>query len=505
MPGILFNNIPGSGLVAPLFAFEVTSGGSYQSASRLLLIGHKNTGAALVDATPVTVGSYQEAVALAGAGSMLAEMVRAAFQNAPVQETWMVSAAATGTARVDTILVNSVPANGGVGTVEIAGEPVQVQIAAGATAANVATALAAAINAYFNPLTGASLPVTATVAAATVTITARHVGAIFADMDIYVPVSVSANAFAGAAVTITNTVVPTGDPDLSAVLAALGDDPFDWIVSPFGDATNIGRYSTSLNDTSGRWAYNRQVYGHVFTVSTGSTSALTSLGLGLNDRHLTVLPRIAAAGNATPPWVFAAAVTAKIVPWLSDGATGNVSRNQTGLVVEGVKAQRTRSTVPTYASRNTLLRSGISSMLVTGDGKVAIDKIITTYQKDANSQPDEVFRDIQSIGQLVAILRTFRADLSYEHGQKALADENPGGLGAISTPKSIKATLVHSAQRLEANGVLENARGFADRLIVKRNTDNANRVDILAPIDRVNALDVIASNAQLYSQYRAIA
>lgn len=501
--GIQFNNIPGAGLVAPLFAFEVTSGGSYQSESRLLLIGHKNAGAAIADNVPQAIGSAQEAVALAGAGSMLAEMARVAFLNAPVQETWIVAAAAVGVARADTIKVNSVPAGGGVGTIEIAGEPVQVQIAAGDSVNTVAAALSAAINAYFNPLTGASLPVTAAVATDTVTTTARHAGAIFGDLDFYVPTTIAANAFAGAALTLTNTVAAAGDPDLSAALASLGDDPFDWIVSPFADATNIGRYASLLNDTSGRWAYNRQVYGHVFAPSTGSTSALTTLGLSLNDRHLTILPRIAAAGNATPAWLWAAGIVSRIVPWLSDGVTGNVSRNQTGLVVEGVKAQRNRATVPTYAGRNTLLRSGISSFIITADGRVAIDKIITTYQKDANAQPDETFRDIQAIGQLVAILRFFRAQLSYEHGQKALADENPGGLGSLSTPKAIKATLVHAAETMELQGVLENARGFADRLIVQRNTENANRVDILAPIDRVNALDVIAANARLYSQYRA--
>lgn len=502
MDGIAFNNIPGSGLVAPLFAFEVTSGGSFQSASRLLLIGHKNSGAVIADNVPTPVGSGQEAVALAGAGSMLAEMARVAFLNAPTQETWIVSAAAVGTAGIWSLTVGSPPAAGGSGVIEIAGEPVSVQIAAGDSAATVAAALAAAINAYFNALTGASLPLTATVSTNVVSVTARHAGAVFADLDFNIPVLSTGNAFTGV-ITVTNPTVPTGAPDLSSALAALGDDPYDWIVSPFADATNIGRYTTLLNDTSGRWAYSRQIYGHIFTVSTGSTSALTTIGLALNDRHLTILPRIAAAGDATPAWLFAAAATARLVPRLNDGVTAGVSANQSGLVLEGVRAPRDRTKIQTYAGRNTFLRSGISTMSVTGDGRVAIDKVVTTYQKDANGQPDEVFRDIQAIGQLVAMLRLFRAMLSYEHGQHALADENPGGLGSISTPKSIKATMVHAAEMLENQGVLENSREFARRIVVQRNAQSANRVDILAPVDRVNPLDVLAANVKLYSQYRA--
>ena len=500
--GILFQNIPGAGLVAPLLTFELTSGGSFQSESRLLLVGHKNTGAVIADNTPQAIGSHNDAVALAGAGSMLAEMARVAFMNAPVQETWIIAPPAVGTAGVWTILVNSVPAGGGVGTIEIAGEPVQVQEAAGDSTATVAAALRDAINAYFNDLTEASLPVTATAAASTVTVTARHLGAIFADLDFFVPTLTSVNAFAGAALTITNTVVPTGDPDLSGALAALGEEPFDFIVSPFGDATNRGRYNTALNDVSGRWAFNRQLYGHVFTQSTGSLAALTTLGLGVNDQHLTILPRIASAGNPAPAWILAAAAAARIVPWLSDAATGNVSRNQTGLVVQGVKPQRNRTTLPTYTGRNTLLRSGISTLNVTSDGQVSIDKIITTYQKDQNGQPDETFRDIQGMAQAMIVLRYFRAMLAFEHGQKALADENPGNLGAISTPKSIKATMVHSAYELERRGILENAKGFAERVEVVRNPDNANRVDIFAPFDRVNPLDIMAGNAKMYSQFR---
>ena len=498
---IQFDTIPGAGLVAPLFAFEVTSGGSYQSESRLLLIGHKNSGAALADNVPTPIGSHREAVALAGAGSMLAEMARVAFLNAPVQETWIVAAPAMGTAGVWTVKVNSVPASGGVGTIEIGGEAIAVTIVSGDGVNTVAAALAAAINGYFNRLTGASLPVTATAATDTVTLTARHGGAIFADLDLFVPVLTSTNAFAGA-VTIANPTPPVGDPNLANTLAALGDDPFDWIVSPFSDAANLARYNTLLNDVSGRWAYSRQAYGHIAVPVTGTTSALTTLGLSLNDRHLTLLPRIAAAGNATPAWLWGAAFMARLVPWLSDGVTGNVSRNQKGLVVQGVKAPRDRAAAPTYAGRNTLLRSGVSSFIVTSDGQVAVDKVITTYQQDANGQPDETFRDIQAMGQLVAILRFFRAQLSYEHGQKALADENPGGLGAISTPKAIKATMIHAYETLEYQGVVENTREFAARIEVRRNSENANRVDILAPIDRVNPLDILAANARLYSQYR---
>ncbi|WP_348240357.1 hypothetical protein, partial [Salmonella enterica] len=59
-----FNFIPGSGLVAPLFAFEVNSAGWYDSVSRLVLFGHKTSGGSLADNTPSVFTSLSEADAL---------------------------------------------------------------------------------------------------------------------------------------------------------------------------------------------------------------------------------------------------------------------------------------------------------------------------------------------------------------------------------------------------------------------------------------------------------
>ena len=79
-----FNTIPGN-LIAPLITFEVSSGGQFENRSRLLLIGHKNSGAIIADNVPTICPSIAEARRLAGAGSMLDDMVRLARANAPAQ------------------------------------------------------------------------------------------------------------------------------------------------------------------------------------------------------------------------------------------------------------------------------------------------------------------------------------------------------------------------------------------------------------------------------------
>ncbi|BDA84970.1 tail sheath protein [Aureimonas sp. SA4125] len=495
-----FNSIPGN-IRAPIIAFEVNSGGQFESVSRLLLIGHKNTDADLVDSVPARCNSDVEAIAIAGKGSMLAEMMIAARRNAPAQDIWLLSTPAVGVAEVRTITVGTLPAAGGTGMLTVAGEPIALTMGAGDTAAAVATALAAAINGYQNALTRSALPFTATSATNVVTLTARHAGAIANDIDVFIPTLTTGNAFTSV-LTLATTTAGTGEPDTSAALAAMGDDPFDWIVSPFGDDANMDRYRSVLSDVSGRWAWNRQSYGHVYTQRSGTTAVLTTFGLSFDTRHITVLPRLTGGTDGATPWAYVAAVAARVTPWLSDGALGNVSRNQTGLVVEGVVAPRDRTKwVNDYASRDSFIGSGLSTLTVRSDGQVAIDKLVTMQRTDGAGNVDTTFRDLQKIGQLMYALRRFRARLQAEHGQKAIADSNPGDLLAITTAQDIKATMIATAA--EMAGVLENIGEFAQRLDLRRNADNPNRVDIYAPLDMINPLDVIAANATIYSQYRA--
>lgn len=494
---VVFNNIPGAGLVAPLFAFEVNSAGQYQSSSRLLLIGHKLAAGAAAANVPVPVGSQFDADYLFGGGSMLREMFRIARQNAPVQEIWAVPVTDAGTAQTWTMTVGAAAIAASVGRFRICDEEMQVSIASTDTVTTIATAIAAAINAYVNPITGAMLPVTAASAAGVVTLTSRHLGAVMNDVEIYIP-PVSGNQFAVAtAVTVATGTAATGTPTLTTALANLGDDQYDVIVSPFSDSTSLAAYASLLNDTSGRWSYARQSYGHVVVPFTGNLAAQTSQGLAMNDRHITVVPRL--AGSPQPSWLWAAGMASRVMPWLADYVTGNVSRNQTDLVVLGLTAPRDRTTWWQYPSRNTLNSNGISSWKANLDGTVAIDKLITTQRTGAGGLPDVTFRDIQAMLQLTHILRYMRFVLANTCGNKAIADINVGNLGGIVTVKDIKGYLVGAYRQLALQGLVENVEGFVSAVSVVRDVSYPNRVNVLMPVQRVKPLDILAANAVLYA------
>jgi phage tail sheath gpL-like len=69
------------------------------------------------------------------------------------------------------------------------------------------------------------------------------------------------------------------------------------------------------------------------------------------------------------------------------------------------------------------------------------------------------------------------------------------------TPSVIKGELVAEYARLELKGICENRDLFKAHLIVERNADNPNRLDVLFPPDYVNQLRIFALLNQFRLQY----
>lgn len=72
---------------------------------------------------------------------------------------------------------------------------------------------------------------------------------------------------------------------------------------------------------------------------------------------------------------------------------------------------------------------------------------------------------------------------------------------AIVTPSVIRGELVALYRQLELSGIVENADLFKQYLIVERNADNPNRLDVLFPPDLVNQLRIFAVLNQFRLQY----
>ena len=69
------------------------------------------------------------------------------------------------------------------------------------------------------------------------------------------------------------------------------------------------------------------------------------------------------------------------------------------------------------------------------------------------------------------------------------------------TPSIIRGELIAMYTKLEEKAIVENADLFAKYLIVERNKDDPNRVDVLLPPDLVNQLRVFAVLSQFRLQF----
>jgi phage tail sheath gpL-like len=498
---MLFNFIPGSGLIAPGVMAEVNSAGQYTSNSKTLVLGIKSSAGSLSANSPVICSTIAEAGLYAGVGSQLYETFRQARRHAPEAEIWIAALPVTGAAGIWVATLADIPAAGGAWTIEIAGRKIVGVAMAGDTASTVAAALVAAVNSYVDLATMAYLPVTAAAVAGVVTLTARHAGAILDEIEVTVDANQPANIFNVSGVcTITHPTAATGPVAVSTLLGALGDQPFDWLVSPFSDSDSLDSADSALSDAVGRWAYNTQLYGHYFGVNTANLAGQVTFGLARNGRHTSTLARWA---SPTPSYEWVGAYVGAQIPWLSDDTNGNAARNQSDRALDGIRPPRDRATWPNYTTRNALLQNGMSTWKVNGAGQVVIDKCITHYRTNAAGQPDEVFRNIQAIAVVMHVLRYMRAMLSYKHANKSLAASNPGNLEAVSTPRDIQADTIAAYGECVDRGLVQDKQGFSQRLQVEIDKTNPSRVNLQMDPAKVNPLDIIAINARVWSQYRA--
>lgn len=485
-----FSNIP-SNLRVPLFYAEVDNSQANSGAQtqRTLIIGQITASGNGVAGIPVLGQGVSDAKAKGGPGSMLALMAAAYVAADSFGEVWFlpVADAAGAVAATGSVAIAGTATASGVISLYIAGQLLSLAVATADTAATTATALAALINGSSN------LPVTASASTSTVTVTAKNKGLAGNDIDLRLNYLGSAGGEATpAGLTFTITAMASGatNPPLDTALANLGDEPFDFIVSPYADTASLNSLKALLNDQNGRWSYASQVYGHVFAALRGTLANLSTAGNARNNQHETIMGFY---DSPSPAWVWAADVA---------GASAVALRADPGRPLQTLALSTVLA--PPIASRfdvgerNTLLWDGISTFTVQSDGTVALENVITTYQKNAFGSPDDSYLQVETLFLLMYVLRQQRSLVTSKYARVKLADDGtrfaPGS--AIVTPSIIRADLIAQYQQLEYDGFVQDAAGFAKALIVEKNSSNPNRVDVLWPGTLINQLRIFALLAQ---------
>lgn len=485
---VSFSNIP-SGIRVPLFYAELDNSQANTATSVLktLLIGQMTKGKATA-LKPQLVSSSAQGEELFGHGSQLALMNTRYRKNDTFGEVWCIPVAdPTGTKASATATISGTPTEAGTINLYIGSVRVAVAVATDDTATAIASAIASAVTANVD------LPVTAAAAAGVVTFNAKNAGLVGNDIQLGVNLqgySAGEELPEGVNVVLTAFSGGTGTPDLAGVVAAMGEEQYDVIACPFADAASLTTLAAELNDASGRWSPMRQLYGHVFTVKRGSVSDLVSFGKSRNNQHETVLGIESDVASSCSEVLGAYAARA------ASALNNDPARPLQTLELIGVTAVQAGSRF-NLSERQSMLTSGIATEYVQG-GYMRIERAITTYQTNAFGSSDNSYLDVSTLFTLAFILRDLKTVITSKYPRHKLASDGThfGSGQAVVTPSIIRAELIAEYQKLEEKALVENLDAFKQNLIVERNADDPNRVDVLLPPDLVNQLRIFAVLAQ---------
>jgi phage tail sheath gpL-like len=487
---IPFDSIP-SALRVPIVAVEINGSRAQQGPAtlpyRALLIGQKLAAGTATADTAVQITNADQAVALAGRGSLLHRMARKWFDANKAVPVFLGVLAddAAGVAATGTVTVTGPATADGTLSLYVGGELVRVAVTSGMTATQIATAIAAVIGSTSG---STNYAVKATSALGVVTLTAHHKGAAGNELDLRVNYRDGEALPAGVTVTLVAFTGGTTNPLMTNLIANLGDSWFQIVAHPYTDATSL---TAIENEMASRWGPTRSVDGLAITAKADSFANVAALGLTRNSKHSCI---VRTNDSPTPPPEYAAQVAAVVA--LS--AQNDPALPLQTLALPTVLAPRELDRDQMFSERNVLLFDGISTTLVAAGGVVQLERLITTYRTNAAGSSDTAYLSAETMLTLMYLRYSFRARVATKFSRFKLAsDGTPVRSGQqIVTPKIMKAEAITWFHDMENLGLVENFDQFKNDLVVERDATDPNRLNVLLPPDVINQLVVTAAQVQ---------
>ena len=283
---------------------------------------------------------------------------------------------------------------------------------------------------------------------------------------------------------ITSTIVAfdsgSANPDITAVITAMGETQFNVIIMPYSDSANLALMQTELQD---RWGPIRQNDGHLIIARKESFAAFDTFLDGRNNEQETVMN----IAGPTPTFLWAANIGALVA---QEGQKDPARPFQT-LALPQLLAPRDDEQL-NFGERDLTLKAGGSTFFVDGSRIVRIERLRTTRIENAFGALDEALADLNPKLTLSFIRFDYRTMLALKFPRHKLADDGTrfGPGQAIVTPKILKAEAVARFRLWETQGLVEGGDQFKRDLIIERSSTDVNRADHLLPPDLVNALRV---------------
>ena len=449
------------------------------------------------------ITSDEQADVLYGAGSQIARMIRAFRKNSRNSELWALAVTDGTTPAEGEIAVSfagsaTVAPKSGAIRLMIGGQSVAADVVAGKTAAEVATAIATAIN------ENQQLPVTAEASSATVTLAAKNGGTCGQGIDIRY------NHYQGQelpqGVQLTITAMTGGGSDTSYVTANVADiirgTWFNAIVAGSDDATNVAEIKRILDD---RWTATVQQTGVLFfslngcsvtsggdttDYGTASLDALVERGGDLNSQ-VVCLPSL--PETPTPGFEVAAAVLGCVAP----KALNDPAQPLSNWAVAGIVAPR-ETDREDLEGNNLLLKAGCALLTCGNDGTVYLKRMVTTYKTNPAGAKDTSYQQLEKVFTLSFLRWDWNNYLAGRYPHAKLADDGtdfgPGQV--IMTPKLGEAELLGRYEYWISKGLVQDYATFKANLVVARDPDDDTALQFLIPADLIDQFFIGKSKIQ---------
>jgi len=477
------NRVPGF-----YFALDSSKANTASPARRILIVAQMlASGTATALQATVSAGT-SDAIAKYGAGSQAAIMVAAYRQIDTTGEVWVLPLAddAAAQAATGSITIGSAATASGTFPFYVGDQLIPVGVSTGDSAATIAANIVTAAAGY------PSLPVALSANGAAVTATAKNKG--LSGNDILLGVGVlgtSAGQAVPAGVTYTLVQMAGGTQNpttLATGLAGLGTRVFDLLLHPYSDSASLTAFETYLSfEAGGTWSPQVQQYGVALSGFRGSYGEATALDPNYNQGPVCL---VAISDSPSSPMQWAA--------WYGAAAASTMRTNPalpiTAIAIPALPPTDAGAFGP--AIRESLLYDGFSTFTVDDSGTVYIERIITTYQINAEGVADDSYLDIETLLTAEVCLQDMRIQLaSLFGGYILLADGSKIGAGQKATTAQLVGKGCAAVYRQQATELwVQNPDDFASGV----QAVNAGKgvVNLLMPYQFANQLWIIAGVCQ---------
>lgn len=436
--------------------------------------------------TPTRIFSGDEAAALAGSGSFAHRMAQAAFDQYSGTEVYinLVDDAQAGVKSTCTVTIAGTAVGAGSLELRIGNDRAAIAIADGDTAAEIATALDAAIAELH------TMPATPSVASAVVTLQAKNAGVPGNELgrcssgSWYAVATITGTT--GITATITAWASGATNPDITTALAAASSGTFSLVAIPYRDSTNM----TALDDYMTEVSNAENCRGARGFVAITSTVADASTAAAINSKRIHVALKRGCKYTSIEIAAAFAAMHAEV---------GHAALPLNHMDLKKCDA----SSLANMLERdelNALLWAGVTPFNDDSSGTVRCVRSITTYTTNAFGSPDPLYLDTTTVANIDYARRAVKLAEESAFSQAVLRENHVDGEPSfVITPDDVASLHFNVFKELEVNGNVQMVDFYKDRFRSVRSATVPGRVESDIPIEVVQGAHIFANYFRIVS------